>query len=425
MQTSRHRSWRALDDEALARIRRETPSYGATAHFNNGSASLAPAPVLDALAGWLDRERAVGPHRALAEHAEALGDVHASIARLLDVPADSIALAPSASAAWATALSAALQAERPVHVISAASEYAANAAYLRVALRKGRIALTVLPDDRDMPLTETLRHALQGVARGAMPVVSVPAVSATFGTVVALDGVAELVHAHDGLFLLDASHLIGQRPFDVHASGADVLLFPPRKWLRGPRGMAGAHYSARALRRLDLPDGLDVRGAFWSADGTGDATMHIREGATRFEPSEMHPGLKLAFRAASDYARQVGLDRIAGTIAQVRGRVVRAIEDACGWLPREAAGADNSALITYDVATLMSPSPRSGAEILGEALRAQEIHTAAVGLQHTPWAFGSPDARTLLRLTPHYYTSDDEIARLATALAHYVRQSAR
>lgn len=412
MEIPGHPTWRALDHEALARIRRETPAHGATAHFNNGSASLAPAAVLDALSGWIGREHAVGPHRALAEHAETLGDVHASIGRLLGVPADSIALAPSASAAWATALSGALQSSRPVHVISAATEYAANAAYLHVALRKGRIALTVLPADADTPLLEQVRHALRDMAPGAMPVVSLPAVSATFGTVLPLDGIGELVHARDGLFLLDASHLIGQRPFDVRASGADVLLFPPRKWLRGPRGMAAAHYSERALRLLDLPDGLDVRGAYWSADD-----MHVRKGAIRFEPSEMHPGLKLAFRAASDYAQAVGLDRIAGTIAQVRGRIVTAIEAACGWQPREAADADNSALITYAL-----PAYLPGAEALSDALRAQEIHTAAVGLQHTPWAFRSPDARALLRLTPHYYTSDDEIAALAAALAQYRRQ---
>lgn len=412
MATSGPTTWRALDDDALARIRRETPSHGATAHFNNGSASLAPAVVLDALSGWLERERAVGPHRALAEHADVLGDVHASIARLLEVPPDSIALAPSASAAWSTALGAALQSSRPVHVISAAAEYAANAACLQVAQRKGRLDLTVLPSEHDASLLASVKQALERVAPGALPIVSLPAVSAAHGTLVPLDGIGDLVHARDGLFILDASHLIGQRPFDVHASGADVLLFPPRKWLRGPRGMAAAHYSARALRQLDLPDGLDVHGAYWTADG-----MRVRDGAARFEPSEIHPGLKLAFRAAADYAQQIGLDRIAGTIAQVRGRIVTAIEAACGWLPREAIDADNSALITYTL-----PAHLPGAEPLADALRAQNIQTAAVGLQHTPWDFGAPASRTLLRLTPHYYTSDEEIATLVAALTRYLHQ---
>ncbi|MGC3188642.1 aminotransferase, partial [Pseudomonas aeruginosa] len=44
----------------------------------------------------------------------------------------------------------------------------------------------------------------------------------------------------------------------MEAIGCDVLEFPPRKWLRGPKGLGELYLRERALERLALPDGLDV-----------------------------------------------------------------------------------------------------------------------------------------------------------------------
>ncbi|MDF5919908.1 aminotransferase class V-fold PLP-dependent enzyme [Pseudomonas aeruginosa] len=58
------------------------------------------------------------------------------------------------------------------------------------------------------------------------------------GAATALEGVAERIRAHDGLFFLDASHAVGQLPLAVEATGCDVLVFPPRSGCAGQRDSA-------------------------------------------------------------------------------------------------------------------------------------------------------------------------------------------
>ncbi|MGV8267796.1 aminotransferase class V-fold PLP-dependent enzyme, partial [Pseudomonas aeruginosa] len=66
------------------------------------------------------------------------------------------------------------------------------------------------------------------------------------------------IRAHGGLFFRDASHAVGPWPLAVESTGCDVLVSPPRKWLRGRKGLGVLYLGERALERLALPDGLDV-----------------------------------------------------------------------------------------------------------------------------------------------------------------------
>nr|WP_275406540.1 aminotransferase class V-fold PLP-dependent enzyme [Pseudomonas aeruginosa] len=271
------------------------------------------------------------------------------------------------------------------------------------------------PDRRARRRRTAVATARRAVARprpGQTPLLSLSAVPTGHGAATALEGVAERIRAHDGLFFLDASHAVGQLPLAVEAIGCDVLVFPPRKWLRGPKGLGVLYLGERALERLALPDGLDVGGAQWS-----DAfALQARDDARRFECSEFNPGLRLALKASCDYLLQTDVRRIARRNRQLRERIAQQLYRRLGWTPLEQ-GPHASALMTY-------AAPELSGEQWLKRLHARGVNASYIGPQYARWALREQALPGVLRLTPHYLTDDGEIERLCEALEDCLRQRA-
>lgn len=398
----------SFSDDELVRLRRDTPACGRYAHFAHGSASLPPLPVFEAQQAWLDSERRLGSHRAVELHGDALSDVKASVGRLINAQPHQIALLDSASHAWSTAMGALLESARPVHVIATDLEYGANAIFILSAAEQQRLSYSLLKTERLAALpTEALDRLLEDVPSGVTPVVCIALVSTAWGVEVALGDVARKVHAKGGLLFLDASHAVGQLPIDVATLECDVLVFPSRKWLRGPKGLGVLFVSDFALGRFGVPVAPDVAGAQWV-----DAShVKVHQDARRFDGYEFNPGLHLALRAACDYAVSVGVARIALQNRQIREGVATAIRDKVGWEALEVGQSGATALMTYRL-----PDTGLGDETFLRRLWAAAVNVSLVGRQHALWALESAGAGSLLRLTPHYVTAQDEISQLVNAI---------
>jgi alanine-glyoxylate transaminase / serine-glyoxylate transaminase / serine-pyruvate transaminase len=70
------------------------------------------------------------------------------------------------------------------------------------------------------------------------------------GIVQPLDGLADAVHAHDGLFLLDCVTSLAGEPLDLDAAGVDAAFAGSQKCLNVPPGLAPFTAGERALGRL-------------------------------------------------------------------------------------------------------------------------------------------------------------------------------
>lgn len=77
--------------------------------------------------------------------------------------------------------------------------------------------------------------------------VSVMAANNETGVLQPLRAVADLVHAHDGVFHSDAVQVIGKIPFDLRESGADILSITSHK-LGGPQGIGAVVTAHRDTR---------------------------------------------------------------------------------------------------------------------------------------------------------------------------------
>lgn len=409
-----------MSDSELDRLREETPAWGRYAHFAHGSISLPPQAVFDAMQRWQQLESQQGAHRAIVMLREELDQVRVVAAQLLNADAHQIAFLDSASRSWALALAAACDNVKRVEVITTEHEWGGNAINLLHASQRERIGLHVLSPKHgnDEPLLSQIGKKLTALADSATRlVVSLPTVAMTDGSLIELRGVAAQVHNHDGLLFVDASHAVGQIPVDVTAMGCDVLVFPARKWLRGPKGISVLYLSDRALTRLGAPPTLDIASAVWD----GDSSCRYRDDARRFEMYEYHPGLRLGFVAAANYAMKQGLERIALQNMAVREHLRWRLAHE---LDLHAVGdSGSSVFLTYRLNKLSDNNEydENGrnditADQLMRTLEDKGINASLVGKQYARWAMTSRGMTKLLRLTPHYITSETETEHLLSQL---------
>lgn len=399
-----------LGEKELARLREQTPAWGRFAHFAHGSASLPPVAVHEAWDRWQAAERSMGTLRAMARLEPELQAVRSTVARLVSATPRQVALLDSAGHAWSTAMGALLATGREVHVVTSNDEYGSNSLCLLAAQQRleSRLGITVISArDEPMPLAQRLAEALDRLPHACLAVVSLSVVPTAHGVATNLDGVAEVVRQRKGLLFVDASHAVGQLPVDVKALGSDVLVFPARKWLRGPKGAAVLVVSDQALERLGTPPGVDVAGAQWTAH----ATLRAAADARRFEGHEFNPGLRLALGAACEEVLRIGPGRIAQRNAEVRALVTDTLRERLGWVPLEGAHPRATALMTYAL-----PPGSGDGRTLVRMLWEVGVNVSAVGLQYARWALEAEGVPAVLRLTPHFLTGEDELERLVKAL---------
>ena len=389
----------ALD---LDRLRAQTPGTRHGIHLNNAGASLMPEPVLAAVKDHLDLEAALGGHGAAERAAERLEGVYASVARLIGAAPDEIALTESATRAWQWAFYAVTQGAVPGdRILVARAEYGANlVAMLQVARATGlRIeAVPSAPDGRvDV---EALARMLDPRVR----LIAAPWIPSNGGLVNPAAAIGRLARAHGAFFLLDACQAVGQRPVDVGELGCDALAATGRKFLRGPRG-TGFLYLRRAwLDRLE-PAMLDHHGAPLA----GPDAFALRPDARRFETYEHSRALRLGLGAAVDYALALGLE----PIAQRCGRLSGLLREGLARLPGlrlHDLGPDPASLVTLSLDALPAEDARA-------ALAAEGIAVAVSSAPAAPLDAPARALPPLLRLSPHYFNDEAEIAAALRALA--------
>jgi alanine-glyoxylate transaminase / serine-glyoxylate transaminase / serine-pyruvate transaminase len=85
-----------------------------------------------------------------------------------------------------------------------------------------------------------------------------------------LDGLADAIHAHDGLFLVDCVTSLAGHPLDLDGAGVDAAFSGTQKCLNVPPGLAPFTVGDRALGRLQRRSwyfDLQAMVDYWFADG--------------------------------------------------------------------------------------------------------------------------------------------------------------
>ena len=372
-----------------------TPGTGHVNHLNNAGASLATQPVLDAIAAYLQREATIGGYEAEHEAQAALESVYAGVATMIGADRNEIALVESSTAAWTTAFTS-IRFERGDRILTGRTEYVSNALNLLLAAERDGVEVVVVPDDEHGQISvDALRDAIDERTK----LIAITHVPTSGGLVNPAAAVGRVANEAGVLYLLDACQSVGQRPIDVDALGCDMLSATGRKFLRAPRGTGFLYVRDTALDRLQ-PMLLDSHSGRW----TGPRTYEMEAGARRFEEFESSRATRIGLGVAVDHALALGLDAIAARTSGLADQL-RAMLVSVPGVEVHDKGEDRCGIVTFSVAGV-------GAGDVQRALAARSINTSVTGPHFSQFDFPARGLGLLVRASPHYYNTEDELAQL-------------
>jgi selenocysteine lyase/cysteine desulfurase len=208
-----------------------------------------------------------------------------------------------------------------------------------------------------------------------------------------LEAIGEICHRRGCLFVVDAIQGLGAFPLDVRGARIDALSADGHKWLLGPEG-CGILYI-----RKDLQDSIAPAEFGWTNVANyrdyASRDMTLRPDAGRYECGTLNTIGCYGLRAAIEFLLGIGIERIAPAVQALGDQI--------------AAGA---AAQGYEV--LGSRSPSTGAGIV--SIRKPGLDPRWAVSQLESQGFVAAPRQGWIRLSPHFYISPAEIARLLAAL---------
>lgn len=391
------------------KLRAETPGCTNRVHFNNAGAGLMPEPVLRAMLEHLHLEAEIGGYEAAEEQEVAVADLYAATAALLHCRPENVAVAPSATDAYSRALSSIPFATGDV-ILTTRDDYASNQIAF-MSLRK-RFGVEVLqaPVLAEGGVDVDAMAALMRARRPRL--VAATHIPTNSGLVQPVAEIGQYCRELELLYIVDACQSAGQYPLDVEEIGCDFLTATYRKFLRGPRGPGFLFVSDRVLETDCEPLFIDVRGARWVEP---DSYSHAAT-AARFEGWESSYAALIGSAVATRYALSVGIDKIARRTPTLGKRLRQGLEQVehVRVLDR---GSEQCAIVTFTID-----------DSVGEDLKKQmDKRGINSSLGFREWALldlTSKGVEWFLRLSPHYYNTEEEVEIVLGAVDELSRATA-
>lgn len=389
----------------LERVRRETPGLATPGRLflSSAGSSLPPTPVIEMLRAYLDREAAIGGYDAEKDHHADLEDFYGAFAALLRVSREEIAFVENATRAWDMAFYA-IPFAAGDRILTVEAEYASNVlAFLQMAKRRG-VEIDVAPSDPDgVADVDAMRRLITPKTK----LIAMTHAPTQGGLVNPAAEVGRLARDLGVRYLLDICQSAGQIDLDLPAIGCDIASGTGRKFLRGPRG-TGFLYVRKDIQDSLEPPFIDLHSATW----VGDDRYEWKPDARKFENFEQFFAGKAALGAAVRYALSIGAPTIeARTRALAEDLRARLAESPGVRVTDRGRAGERSGIVTFVKPDMATPE-------LSAKLN-------AAGLTHTvsPAAYSRFDlARRgysdgVIRLSPHYFNSEEEIGRAAEIVA--------
>jgi kynureninase len=229
----------------------------------------------------------------------------------------------------------------------------------------------------------------------------VPITHVLFKTAEIQDVEAIVRRAHDvgAHVILDAYQSVGTVPLDVTALGVDFAVGGSVKWLCGGPGAAWLYV------RPDLADRLEPTLVGWQAHARPFAfepELEYADGAQKFLTGTPNVPALYAATAGYDVIAEVGVERIRRRSLELTGRLIGLLETA-----------------GFEVVSPREPESRGG-HVVVRTPHFQAVHAELVGRGFL--CDFRPESG--IRLGPHFFTTAEEIDRMAATIADIVETGA-
>jgi cysteine desulfurase/selenocysteine lyase len=374
-----------MDWDAIRRA--EFPVAERWAYFDHAAVSPLPRRARDRMVAWADEQLAQGCVGWPKWEAK-VDDVRRTAAALMHANHDEVAFVAN------TTQGIGLVAEGfpwkvGDSVVTAAEEYPSNI-YPWMNLAGRGVSLRTVPTRAGRIWVEDIAATIDATTR----LVTISHVEFSSGFRNDLDALGALCRERNVAFFVDAIQGLGPHLIDVSKTPIDFLAADGHKWLLGPEG-AGILYVRR-----EWIDRLRPLGIGWhsvvSSYNTPTISLHLKASAQRWEGGSFNmPGIH-ALGGSLELLTEIGPERASARILE-RAEAVREVARRAG---RPIVG---------------SPRPEDLSGIV--ALEAEGVDLAAFVRKARERGVVVAHRRGRIRISPHIYTNDDDLGRLAEVLA--------
>lgn len=358
-------------------------------HYNfQNHAAVAPlsGPAAEAMAGYaheLSRSAYLeGTYYRAAEH------VRQAAAQLINADAEEITFVKNTSEginyvangiSWVTG----------DNVVSTDMEFAANV-YPWLNLQSRGVTLRRVPSEEGRVPFDRLAAAIDKRTR----IVAVSSVQWLNGFRIDLTRLGELCKDKGVLLFVDAIQSLGVQPIDVRAMNIDFLAADSHKWLCGPEG-AGIFYCQRELIGHIHPTEIGYM-AMKHGFETNEIRMDLRDDARRFDSGVYNLAGVCAMGASINLLLEIGIDQVQYNVKGLTDQLVEGLRRKNWTVHSPRTSSEWSGIVTFS-------SDKHDLDVLRKHLRTEFkiIVAARMGL---------------LRASPHFYNSPEEIEQLIDAL---------
>jgi selenocysteine lyase/cysteine desulfurase len=389
----------------IDRLRAETPGTDTVNHLNNAGSSLMPNAVIETVREHLDLEARMGGYEAEALRHSEVRSVYDSVGALIGTDPQNVAITDSATGSFIRALSAVPFAPGDV-VLTTRNDYVSNQIMFLSLVSRFGIEIVHGPEDPtggvDVRAFEKLMH------RKRPKLVAVTHVPTSSGLVQRVAEIGAICRQREIVYLVDACQSVGQMSIDVEEIGCDFLTATSRKFLRGPRGVGFLYVSDRALELGLEPLFPDMRGADWIHEDLYQPASDAR----RFENFEAPVAMVLGMGRAARYALDLGLEAIRERACALSDLLRERLAELPGVLVQDK-GEARCAIVT------MSTEGHHPLDLL-RSLREEGINTSRTSWDSALFDFDDKSIDQVLRISPHYYNTEEEIAACVDALSRLI-----
>lgn len=256
-----------------------------------------------------------------------LAELRAAYGRVINAPADRIALTPSISVALAAASSALDFTKRKKVVLSDLDFPTMGHHFLAKAPLGVYVEIVKSPDGISVPV-----ELFEAAINEETALVATSHVYFTSGAIQDIPAIARIAHSKGALMLVDAYQGTGQLPTDVDTLGADFYTSGSLKWLLGGPGIAFLYASPRVAQLEPTLAG------WWGMANMFDfdiSSLKWRDEASRYEMGTPATAAVYAALGGLSIIEEIGVQRIRERdIALTEDFIARAIE--AGFTPRVA-----------------------------------------------------------------------------------------
>jgi len=198
------------------------------------------------------------------------------------------------------------------------------------------------------------------------------------------------------LFYLDGTQSLGALPFDVSAVQPDVYVADGYKWMLAPNGIGFAYV------RPEVREWLQPAVIGWRSHTTWREPANLHHGvpqfrteAERYEGGMLNFAGILALGASADLFLEIGPEAIGRRVMDLAARAREAMARAGGVRPPDVPAGFESPIVTARF------EGRDASALAGELQKHRILVAARQGN---------------LRVSPHLYNNEDDVARLEEAL---------